>query len=61
MKSCDERVAFMDEILGAFECSKSVAFSISVNCLSITVSIVDDKHTGYGLGEQFREACTQSS
>jgi hypothetical protein len=62
MKSCDERVALMDEILGAIRMLKVSSFIYhSVNFLSITVSIVDDKHTGYGLGEQFREACTQSS
>jgi hypothetical protein len=55
MKSRDERVALMNEILGAIRMLK-VSISISSQ-----VSIADGKHAVHGLGEEFREACTQNS
>lgn len=52
MKSRDERVALMNEILGATRMLK-------VGMLILPqMSITEGRYTVYGLGEEFREAGT---
>lgn len=51
MKSRDERVALMNEILGAVRMLKVSILILSQTPITYNIRIV------YGLGKEFREAC----